>query len=127
MVAVSVGDTFTAAGFTVQAVGGSHAETYEGLPGCANLGYIMEGQVYHPGDSLFVPPAPLPTVLVPLSGPWLKTAEMLDFLRAARPDRAFPIHDALLSELGQEVTDAWVQRKGQTRYERIGVGSSVDL
>src|SRR5690242_15464762 len=32
---VGPGDTFTAGGFGVTAVGGMHAETYEGLPGCA--------------------------------------------------------------------------------------------
>src|SRR5687767_15124140 len=39
VVTVSVGDTFSAAGFAVQAVGGEHAEVYDGLPGIANLGY----------------------------------------------------------------------------------------
>src|SRR5258708_4036623 len=34
--AVPAGDTFTAAGFTVRAVGGEHAEIIDGLPGCPN-------------------------------------------------------------------------------------------
>src|SRR5690606_8687004 len=97
VVTVSVGQTFTAAGFTVQAVGGEHAEIYEGKPGIANLGYIVDGAVYHPGDALFVPPVSVPTLLLPVSGPWLKTAESLDFVRAIQPQRAIPIHDALLS------------------------------
>jgi L-ascorbate metabolism protein UlaG (beta-lactamase superfamily) len=127
VVTVSVGDTFTAAGLSVQAVGGEHAEIYDGLPAAANLGYIVDGQVYHPGDSLFVPPVPVPTLLTPVSGPWLKTAEMLDFLRAVKPQRAFPIHDALLTEIGMQVIDGWANRAGQTTYERIPVGSSVEL
>jgi hypothetical protein len=52
---------------------------------------------------------------------------MLDFLRAVAPARAFPIHDALLSEVGLGLVDSWAQRKGQTRYERIPVGSSVEI
>ena len=127
VVTVAVGDTLTVADFSVQAVGGEHAEIYQGLPGCANLGYIVDGTVYHPGDALFVPPDPVPTLLLPVSGPWLKTAEMLDFVRAVRPQRAFPIHDALLSEIGMQIVDNWANRMSQTAYERIPVGSSVEI
>jgi L-ascorbate metabolism protein UlaG (beta-lactamase superfamily) len=127
VVTVSVGDTFSAAGFVVQAVGGEHAEVYNGLPGITNLGYIVDGQVYHPGDAYFVPPGPVPTLLLPVGGPWVKTAEMLDFVRAVRPERAFPIHDAVLSEIGAQLIDGWVERMGQTTYERVAVGSSVEL
>jgi L-ascorbate metabolism protein UlaG (beta-lactamase superfamily) len=95
VVTVSVGDRFTAAGFEVQAVGGEHAEIYEGLPGCANLGYIVDGGLYHPGD--------------------------------ARPRRAYPIHDATLSEIGQSHFDGWVGAKGNTDYARIPVAESVSL
>jgi L-ascorbate metabolism protein UlaG (beta-lactamase superfamily) len=127
VVTVSVGDTFDAGGFTVQAVGGEHAEVYNGLPGIANLGYIVDGQVYHPGDAFFVPPGPVPTLLLPVGGPWVKTAEMLDFVRAVGPQRAFPIHDAVLSEIGAQLIDGWVERMGQTTYERIPIGSSVEV
>lgn len=127
VVPVAVGDTFDAAGFAVQVVGGEHAEIYDGLPGCVNVGYIVDGDVYHPGDSLFVPPEKVPTLLVPVSGPWLKTGEMLDFLRACAPERAFPIHDALLSDLGLTLVDNWAKRMGQTTYERIPVGDSVTV
>src|SRR5262249_30903188 len=48
---VTVGEEFEVAGFAVRAVGGAHAEIYEGLPGCANIGFIIEDALYHPGDS----------------------------------------------------------------------------
>jgi L-ascorbate metabolism protein UlaG (beta-lactamase superfamily) len=127
VVTVEVGDTFTAEGFEINVVGGTHAEIYEGLPGIANYGYIVDGEIYHPGDALFVPPVPVSTLLLPASGPWLKLAEMLDFVRAVAPQRAFPIHDGLLSEIGQQLTDNWVRMKGQTDYARIPIGSSVEL
>jgi L-ascorbate metabolism protein UlaG (beta-lactamase superfamily) len=127
VVTVTVGDTFTADGFSVEVVGGKHAEIYEGLPGIANVGYIVDGAVYHPGDACHVPSTPVSTLLLPTSGPWLKLAEMLDFVRAVAPQRAFSIHDALLSELGQQIVDNWVRAKGQTDYARIPIGGSVDL
>ncbi|MDH2427112.1 MBL fold metallo-hydrolase [Sphaerisporangium sp. TRM90804] len=124
--AVAVGDTFTAAGFTVRAVGGAHAEIIDGLPGCPNLGFIVDG-LYHPGDSLFVPAEPVETLLVPASGPWLKLGEAIEFVRAVRPARTFPIHDANLSDIGMDNFDGWLLEEDTTDYARIPLGGSVDL
>jgi L-ascorbate metabolism protein UlaG (beta-lactamase superfamily) len=126
VVGVAVGDRFSAAGFDVRAVGGLHAEIIDGLPGCPNLGYLVDG-VYHPGDSLFVPDEEVETLLVPSSGPWLKHREAIEFLRAIRPARAFPIHDALLSDLGLANIDAWLEGEGGADYARIPRGGSVTL
>ncbi|WP_457030624.1 MBL fold metallo-hydrolase [Kitasatospora sp. P5_F3] len=124
-VVVEVGQRFTAAGFTVDVVGGAHAEIYDGLPGCANVGFVVDGDVYHPGDSLFVPEQPVTTLLVPAAAPWLKLGEALDFVRAVKPVRAFPIHDAFLSELGRGNFDGWMDFKGGTEYARVPLGESV--
>jgi len=125
VVGVASGDSFAAAGFAVQAVGGQHAEIIDGLPGCANLGYVVEG-IYHPGDALFVPEDSVETLLLPASGPWLKLREAIELVRAIRPDRAFPIHDAMLSELGMRNFDAWLEDE-DTNYARIPLGESVEL
>lgn len=127
VVTVAVGDRHSVNGFTVEAVGGQHAEIYEGLPGCANIGFVIDSEVYHPGDALFVPERPVPVLLVPTCAPWLKLAEALDFVRAVKPERAFSIHDAMLSPIGQNNIDNWMAGKGQTEYARIPIGSSVEL
>src|SRR5215475_3197068 len=122
---VAPGDTFTAAGYRVRAVGGMHAEVYEGAPGCANIGYVVEDAVYHPGDSLHVPDGAIETLLVPTSGPWLKLAEAIDFVRAVRPTRAYSIHDVLLSDKGEALVDGWLARRGETDYARLPSGGSA--
>ncbi|SEG95370.1 L-ascorbate metabolism protein UlaG, beta-lactamase superfamily [Nonomuraea solani] len=122
--AVAAGETFTAAGFTVKAVGGVHAEVIDGLPGCPNLGFIVDG-LYHPGDSLFVPADEVGTLLVPAAGPWVKISESITFVRDVRPARAFPIHDVQLSKVGLEYFDAWLEE--ETDYARLPAGESVDL
>lgn len=118
-VAIATGETFTAAGFTVKAVGGVHAEVIDGLPGCPNLGFIVDG-LYHPGDSLFVPADEVDTLLVPAAGPWVKIGEAITFVRSVRPARAFPIHDIQLSKVGLEYFDTWLEE--ETDYARIPVG-----
>lgn len=124
--AVEPGDTFTAAGFTVRAVGGEHAEIIDGLPGCPNIGFIVDG-IYHPGDSLFVPAEAVDTLLVPAAGPWLKLREVIEFVRAVRPARAFPIHDVQLSDVGLDHFDQWLDGQGGADYSRIPLGEFVDL
>ncbi|MEV6344781.1 MBL fold metallo-hydrolase [Actinoplanes sp. NPDC051851] len=124
--AVQPGETFSADGFQVTAVGGEHAEIIDGLPGCPNLGYLVEG-VYHPGDALFVPEEPVETLLVPASGPWLKLREAIEFVRAIRPARTFPIHDVNLSALGLANFDGWLEDEPATTYARIALGGSVEL
>jgi L-ascorbate metabolism protein UlaG (beta-lactamase superfamily) len=124
---VAPGDALTVAGFAVAAVGGLHAEIYEGLPGCANVGYVVEGTVYHPGDALFVPEADIALLMVPAAAPWLKLSEALDFVRAIGAPRTIPVHDALLSDKGHAITDRWFDLKGNTAYSRLSPGESLDV
>jgi L-ascorbate metabolism protein UlaG (beta-lactamase superfamily) len=98
--AVEAGDAVTAGGFDVRVVGGQHALIHPSVPVVANVGYVVDGVVYHPGDSFTVPTTPVETLLVPMHAPWSKIAEVLDFVIAVRPRRAYPIHDALLSDIG---------------------------
>lgn len=123
---VSPGDTFEAAGFAVRAVGGKHAEIIDGLPGCPNIGFVIDG-VYHPGDSLFVPDAAVETLLVPVAGPWLKLGEAIEFVRAVRPAHAFRIHDAPLSEIGLMNVDGWLEDEPVTDYRPLAAGDSAEL
>ncbi|WP_035805058.1 MBL fold metallo-hydrolase [Kitasatospora mediocidica] len=124
--AVAVGDAFTVAGFSVRVVGGEHAEVVDGLPGCPNIGFVVDG-LYHPGDALFVPAEQVETLLVPASGPWVKLGEVIEFVRAVAPARAFPIHDAHFNDIGLETFDWWLETKGGTDYARIPTGESVVL
>ncbi len=126
-IAVAPGDTFTAAGFTVRVLGGRHADIYDGLPGCDNVGYLLEGRVYHPGDSLVVPETPVELLCLPVSGPWLKLSEALDFVRAVAPARAVPVHEALLSDIGLGLVDRWLDMKGGTDCARVAPGDTVTL
>ncbi len=127
VVTVAPGDELVVGGFAVQVVGGRHADIYDALPGCANVGYVVDGSVYHPGDALFVPEQDIATLLLPVSGPWLKLAEAIDFARAVAPQRALPIHDALLSPEGAGIVDRWLGMKAETDYSRVPVGESVDV
>lgn len=124
---VVAGDEFTTAGFGVRTYGGLHAMIHPDVPRVANNAYLVEG-VYHPGDSFDVPTdAEVHTVFVPVSGPWLKLAESVEFVRQIAPRRAYALHDALLSDIGHTVYDGNMGRLSGCDYARLGNGDPVDL
>ncbi len=104
---VTPGQRFTAAGVEVTATGGRHATIHGGLPDCANLGYLVEDAVYHPGDSLHPPGRRVGTLLVPAQASWLKLTEAIDFAVTAAATRTVAIHDAQLNERGLASVNGW--------------------
>jgi L-ascorbate metabolism protein UlaG (beta-lactamase superfamily) len=129
--AVGAGESFDAAGFAVRTFGGLHALIHPlvGAP-VANVTYLVNDSVYHPGDSFTVPPVPVETLLIPVHAPWSKVAEVIDFAIAVRAPRAFQIHDALLNEFGSRLVDTQVTNIPAlygTTYRRLASAESVEL
>ncbi|MEV0675464.1 MBL fold metallo-hydrolase [Actinosynnema sp. NPDC050436] len=86
--ALRFGDT------VVEVVGGRHATVHETIPGCVNLGYLIDGGAFfHPGDSFHEPAADVRVLAVAIDGPWLKIAESIDYVRRVSPRVAIPIHE----------------------------------
>ena len=127
VIGVQSGQSFTAAGFAVTAVGARHAPVFADEPDCPNHGYIIDGRLYHPGDALAVPDQPVETLLVPLQASWLKTAEAISFLRAVGPERAFGIHDAQINSRGRQAANSWLADRGRHRYRYLVPGESAGL
>jgi L-ascorbate metabolism protein UlaG (beta-lactamase superfamily) len=99
VVAVGAGESFEAAGFAVRTFGGQHALIHPLIPIVANVGYLIDDAVFHPGDSFTVPPAAVQTLLLPAVAPWSKVAEVIDYTIAVRAPRAYPIHDAIVADV----------------------------
>ena len=115
------------AGFRVHAVGGRHAAVLEDQETCANLGYVVDGLLYHPGDALHVPATPVETLLVPLQASWLKTSEAVAFVRETAPSRAFGIHDGQINERALSSINGWIGEHSRTAYAWLAPGSDVEL
>ncbi|MER6317343.1 MBL fold metallo-hydrolase [Streptomyces sp. NPDC001581] len=124
---VGHGDTFTAAGFEVQVHGELHAVIHPDLPRVTNVGYLVEGSLFHPGDALTVPGVPVETLMVPVHAPWNKVSEVIDYLREVKPRRALDIHDAYLSAIARPIYDNVLGALGGTDHGRLTAGDSTDL
>jgi L-ascorbate metabolism protein UlaG (beta-lactamase superfamily) len=121
---------FDAAGFDVRTFGGQHAVIHLLLPVVANVCYLIDGAVFHPGDSFTVPNEPVQALLIPIHAPWSKISEVIDFAIAVRAPQAFQIHDGLLNDAGRGMVEGMVTRFGApfgTTFRHLDVGESVEL
>lgn len=95
---LEVGDRLRVGGSDLEVVGGVHALVHADIPVVPNCALVIDdGAFYHPGDSFFVPDHSVDVLAIPVSGPWLKAGEAIDFLRSVTPRVAVPIHEAALS------------------------------
>lgn len=97
------GMTLQVGGTRVEVLGGDHAVIYPDVPMVPNNAYLVDGAYLHPGDSFTLPLGQVEVLFVPTSAPWLKVAEVIDYLRAVSPRTAVPIHQAVLSTQGEQL------------------------
>lgn len=112
--AVTTTGPLDVSGLEIEAFTAPHESIHEGIAVPENLGYLIGGLVYHPGDSYAVPTFSVDTLLVPTSGPWTRTGEAIDFITAVAPRRTVPIHDIMLSEIGRGSTAMFLGADGLT-------------
>jgi L-ascorbate metabolism protein UlaG (beta-lactamase superfamily) len=127
---VGHGDAVTVGGFDVQVHGELHAEVHPEIPRIPNIGFLVDGLVFHPGDALTVPDEPVATLLLPAHAPWSKTAELIDYVRAVHADQAFAVHDGALNDIGLGMVAGLLGERGpgtSTPYSRLAPGESVEL
>ena len=124
------GDALEVAGFSVHVYGVDHALIHRDIPLVLNTGFLVEGDLFHPGDSYTVPEEPVRTLLVPISAPWLKAGEMIDYFRQVAPARGYAIHDAILNENGLNIMTRMLSLAAAPSgvpVARLEPGTSLDL
>ncbi|MGH3313312.1 MAG: MBL fold metallo-hydrolase [Streptomyces sp.] len=124
---VGEGDTFEAAGFEVEVHGQLHAVIHPDIPRITNVGYVVDGAVFHPGDALTVPGRPVDTLLLPVQAPWSKVSEVIDYVRAVAPRQTLDVHDGLLSDQARPIYDRLLGDLAEAGRSRLTPGESVSL
>jgi len=95
---VAPGDRFDVKGVAVEVVGGTHATIHRDIPLIPNVGfYFSDSGLLHPGDEFNPPRQDVEILALPISGPWQKLGDVVDYLRAINPTVAFPMHEAVTS------------------------------
>lgn len=125
---VGEGDSVEVAGFEVGVVGQKHEIVHPDIPPVENVGFVIDREVLHPGDAFTV--LRVPTLLVPGQAPWMKAPEMIEYLRAVSPRRAYAIHDGLLNDAGLGLLESQLSGEGRRQeadFRRLEPGDSVEF
>lgn len=128
--AVGEDTTVQAGPFELSFYGQMHALVYNNKPHTQNIGVLVNNNLYYPGDSFTKPGTPVKTLALPISGPWLKTNESIDFMLAIKPQLALSTHDALLSQYGEMITDNWYKppaTENGIAYKHLNPGQSTEV
>jgi L-ascorbate metabolism protein UlaG (beta-lactamase superfamily) len=120
---VGDGDTFTAAGFQISARDMTHVQMVDGSAGPPNTGYVLDGRLLHPGDSLQVGGLSVDAIAVPIAGPSVSFRDSYVAVERTGASTAVPIHyDVFLA-------DPWLFTKycDVAAIVVLGDGESADL
>lgn len=121
---------FAVGSLQVSALAGEHAPIYPTVPTSANVAYLVDSRILHPGDEY--PELPNGTTLdalfLPISGPWMRLADALDYVNSTKPRLVIPIHDGDLNDGGRTLTDqVTASLLGDREYRRLPSDDSVAL
>jgi L-ascorbate metabolism protein UlaG (beta-lactamase superfamily) len=127
---VKAGDKIEVDPFTLEFFGEKHAQIHSSIPIVDNVGVLVNGSVFYPGDSFTLGPVGVDLLGVPASAPWLKIGEVMDYVLAAKPKRSFATHDMINSVSGNQMAAARITATTQENggeFVPLAVGESIEL
>lgn len=80
--------------------GDLHQEIHRSIPLVQNVGVLVNSTLYYPGDSYTQCDYPYEILACPSAAPWMQISDLIDFVEAAKPKRAFATHNAILNDNG---------------------------
>ncbi|MGO1769532.1 MAG: MBL fold metallo-hydrolase [Microbacterium sp.] len=127
---VRPGETTTVGPFALEFFGGSHEVIHASLPVVDNVGVLVGGTFYYPGDSYALPRVPVELLAAPTGAPWLRLGDAMDFILDVAPRRAFGTHDATLSDVGRAMHRArmrWATEQGGGAFHDLEPGDALEV
>ncbi len=83
-------------GITIEGFGKDHAPIYGEMGQCENTAYMVAEKFYFPGDNFHVCGKPVEVLALPVSGPWMKMGDAIDFAKQVNATKAFGVHDGMI-------------------------------
>ena len=97
-VEIKTGETIKIKNLPVTSFGETHARIHEEIPLIKNTSFMVGERFFYPGDSLFAPEVEVEILALPVSAPWLKLEEAIEYARKVHPKIVFPVHDGMLCQ-----------------------------
>jgi len=125
---IEPGQSVDVNGVAIESFGTEHAVIYKTSP-CRNTGFLIGGELFVTGDAVHdVPSKPVRVLALPTGGPWMKLGEAIDYVKAVKPEIAFPVHDALYTDAVQRSIGHWMQPNFDgTKYIDLAPGEEKEF
>jgi L-ascorbate metabolism protein UlaG (beta-lactamase superfamily) len=122
------GDKYDIDGVQIKGFGNSHAEIFEDFGKVQNTGYMIDNLCYA-GDSFSYPDADVDILALPVSGPWMKIKDSIDYAQNIRPRVCFAVHDAILQDFA---TFAWkipenILKEDNILFKKLELGKEEEI
>src|SRR3989344_5423836 len=66
------------------------------IPIIANAGFLIGKRFFYSGDSFYQPQVPIEILALPVSAPWMRIEEAIEYAKVIKPKMVFPLHDGML-------------------------------
>lgn len=115
--------------FVIKPIDAPHEELPQPVP--TNIAYLINDRFLHPGDSLRVNVERIEVLALPVSAPWMRSIDGIDFAKRLRPRIVIPIHDASVKDfslltLYERNFGPHLAKLG-IDFRPLGLGESLDL
>lgn len=95
---ISDGEEKVIQSVSIESSGSEHACIHHDLPSVQNTGFYINKKLFYPGDSFHNPKKAIDILALPVSGPWMKLEECIEYAKAVEPKIVFPVHDGMLRQ-----------------------------
>lgn len=109
--------------------GVKHAPIYKDYEQVENTGYFFDKKLFYPGDAFYNPGIPVDILAFPVSAPWCKISESVDYVLEVKPRIAFPVHDGnLIRTQGiiKRLPELYFPRHG-IKYVSLEIGKEIEI
>lgn len=129
---VEAGVKWNLEGFELKFFGKNHASIIPGVVPCENIGVVVDDKIVNPGDSFDLPEGleMVEVLFVPSAAPWCKVSDGMEYIKAVKPKMVIPVHDAVLSELGNGFNNNWLRvatEEAGAEFKALKVGESLEM
>ena len=94
------GQQIMAGNVLIEGFGQKHADVYRTVVPVDNVGFFINNRLFYPGDNFTNPEKAIEILALPVSGPWLKLSESIEYALNLKPKKCFPVHDGMLKQPG---------------------------
>lgn len=121
-------ETFDFFGIKIKGFGSLHAEIYETYGRVQNTGYMI-GNLCFGGDAFDNPNMEVDILALPVTGPWMKIKDAIEYAKVLKPRVVFPVHDAHIHDWAEFIyrVPANILKESNIEFKKLELGKEENI